>query len=103
MVTKNGEKHKFEIGKASYYQHYQGQTAVAIYFRNKSKNTQLQITDELELNNLQLRDDTMEANDTTLNITLQPGEGKLVVIDAIERDRPYSFAESLGFETLQVT
>ena len=49
---------------------------------------------------MRLRSDSLDGGDSTLNITLKPGEDRLVVIDSIERDQPYSFGESLGFETI---
>ena len=50
-----GEKAFFEEGKSSYYQTYSGPGVLVVYFRNKYLNKTIEVQQELELSNMQVR------------------------------------------------
>ena len=43
---------------------------------------------------------SLDNNDKAVDMTLEPGQEKMLIYDCIERDQPFQFAESLQFETL---
>ena len=51
----HGEKAFFEEGYSSYYQTYSGAAVVAVYFKNKFMNKTIDVQQELELSNMQIR------------------------------------------------
>lgn len=55
-----------------------------VYFKNKFESKNIIIKQEFELKNMQIRGSDAEA--TELMFTLEPNQGKLVIIDIIERD-----------------
>lgn len=39
---------------------------------------------------------------TTFEFILFPGDGRLVIVDAIERDQPFQFEQSLVYQALEM-
>ena len=52
-------------------------------------NKTIEVEQELQLNNLKIRG--MEAGDKTVSFKLQPNEGRIVIVDAIQREQSYKF------------
>ena len=61
----------------------------AFYFKNLFVNKKIEIQNELEMKNMQIRGEPIGV--TTIELSLLPNEGKLIIVDAIERDQPYEF------------
>ena len=72
---------------------------MGLLFKNKSKIHDLIINSKLELVNMHIRKQTLGDNASAINLTLKPGGKQLVVIDVVERDRPFSYAETLEIRT----
>ena len=56
----------------------------AFYFKNLFVNKKIEIQNELEMKNMQIRGEPIGV--TTIELSLLPNEGKLIIVDAIERD-----------------
>ena len=85
----HGEKEFFEEGYSSYFQSYSGTAVGAVYFKNKFMNKTIEVEQELQLANAKIRG--MDAGRKTIQFKLQPNEGRIVIVDAIERDQSYKF------------
>ena len=89
MVRKS-EKIVVKEGSQSYFQRYQGKSEIALYYKNKSKKQSLRVINKLELENMKYRDEpSQDSNDKAVDMTLEPGQEKLLIFDSIERDQPF--------------
>ena len=95
LVKIEGDKQCFEEGCSSYWQSYTGRAVAVFYFKNMWKNKKIVIENELEMVNMQIRGEPPGV--TTFEFVLLPGEGRLVIVDAKERERDFSFEQSLGY------
>ena len=63
---------------------YNGKAVTAFYFKNLFVSKKIEIQNELEMKNMQIRGEPIGV--TTIELSLLPNEGKLIIVDAIERD-----------------
>ena len=75
-------------------------STVGFYFLNKSTTHDLFIRGELILHNMLIRDNENEEGlpTTIIDIALDPGKEKLLILDAINRGEEYKFDPKLEFD-----
>lgn len=95
LCKTKGEHQLFEEEGESYYSTYLGQGEVAIYFKNKFTGKSINLNLDFTMENLAIRGEDPTVR--TLEFTLEPFLGNLVIVDAVQRDQPFEFEYQLSF------